>query len=154
MAMGTPHKLRAPCRFCAPSGVVSEDGYLIETNGQNVVRCLRCNRAVYNAPKVETGQEPRTVTTVHNGVRPSQRSRVLLRDSGRCVFCGSKDQLHVGHLLSVKDGLGAGLTELELNDDVNLITCCAECNLGMGEASIPPWIAAPLIRASLKRTKA
>jgi 5-methylcytosine-specific restriction endonuclease McrA len=93
------------------------------------------------------------VSTVHNGIKPSQRARILLRD-GRCVICGSRGGelgLHVGHLVPVAGGLAAGLTELELNDDENLAAMCAECNVGLGEAPPPLWITVPLLRMRLSR---
>lgn len=149
MAYDRPHKLRAPCRFCLADRITSVDGFVVETNGQDVVRCVRCNRAVYNAPRVETGRAERTVTTVHNGIKPGQRARVLMRD-GRCRLCGSTENLHVGHVIPVVVGLEQGLTEVELNNDENLITLCAECNLGMSDAPPPLWIVVPLLRARLR----
>lgn len=147
--MVTAYTMRAACRFCEASGVITTDGTVREVNGQDVVRCARCNRHVYNAPRLETGRAVRTVTTVHNGIKPSQRARVLERD-GRCILCGSRDGLHVGHLLSVAAGLEAGLTEAQLNDDENLAAMCAECNLGYGQRSVPLWIVVPLLRARLR----
>jgi 5-methylcytosine-specific restriction endonuclease McrA len=87
---------------------------------------------------------------VHNGIRPAQRARILQRD-GRCVLCSSRDNLQVGHLLSVADGLAAGLADVELNHDGNLPAMCVECNLGVGRQSVFPWIAIPLIRAYMRR---
>jgi 5-methylcytosine-specific restriction endonuclease McrA len=138
--------MRALCRF----GCGTLDGYIRTAGAQDVVRCARCHRAQYNAPRVETGRAARTATTVHNGVRPAQRARILLRD-GRCVLCGSKELLQVGHLISVAAGLAAGLTEVELNDDENLAAMCAECNVGLGEAPPPLWITVPLLRIRLSR---
>ena len=85
---------------------------------------------------------------VSYGIRP-QRARILMRD-GRCVICGSREQLQVGHLLPVAGGLAAGLTEAELNDDENLAAMCAECNAGLGEAP-PLWITVPLLKLRLRR---
>lgn len=133
------------CRHC---GIV--DGYITTRNGQDCVFCERCNRFQYNAPRVETGREPRTVTTVHEGVKPGQRSRIIMRDQARCVFCSSKESLHVGHLLSVSVGLSMGLTEVQLNHDDNLVTTCAECNLGQGDEPIAPWIIAHVLRWRLR----
>lgn len=144
------YTLRAPCRFCLAEGVAVVDGFVVEVNHQDVVRCGRCNRAAYNAPRTETGRAPRTVTTIHNGIKPTQRARILLRDR-RCVLCGTTDALQIGHLISVAAGLEAGLTELQLNDDENLAAMCAECNIGIGERPVPLWITVPLLCARLRR---
>jgi 5-methylcytosine-specific restriction endonuclease McrA len=115
-----------------------------------VVRC-ECGRACYNAPKVETGEAARTVTTVHNGIRPKQRARILARDNRTCVMCHAADRpLHVGHLLSVDAGLSVGLTEAELNDDSNLASMCDECNLGLGAEPIPLRIYAAIVKLACK----
>lgn len=147
-----PHTLREPCRFCLTTVGSVWEGYVVESNGQDVVRCSRCNRAVYNAPRTETGRTQRTVTTIHNGIKPNQRARILMRD-GRCVLCGSRDNLHVGHLIPVVVGLEAGLTDLQLNDDENLAAMCEECNLGMAANPPPLWIVVPLLRARLGKAK-
>lgn len=124
-------------------------GRIKTCNGQDVVRCARCDRYCYNAPKVETGRETRSVSTVHAGIKPKQRARLILRASGRCELCGSRDSLHVGHVLSVADGLEAGLTERELNDDENLVAACAECNLGMGRETMPVRLMVAILRARI-----
>jgi hypothetical protein len=142
------YTMRAACQYCG-----SLDGYIIEKNGQDTVRCSTCNRHQYNAPRVETGREPRTVTTVHNGIKPAQRARILVRD-GRCVLCGARENLHVGHLVPVEAGLAQGLTELQLNDDENLAAMCAECNLGLGASPVPLWITVPLLKARIRWKKA
>lgn len=134
-------------KACACGGT---EGFIVLKNGQDVVRCVLCKTHQYNAPRTETGREQRTVTTVHNGVKPKQRARVLLRDNGACVLCGRRDMLHVGHVLSVKDGLSSGLTETELNDDENLLTLCDECNLGIGKETMPVRL---LLRVLAERTR-
>jgi hypothetical protein len=122
--------MRAPCQRCH-----SETGKIVQSGGQNVVRCYWCGTFAYNAPKTETGERKRSVTTVHNGIKPKQRARLILRSGGRCELCGNRAPLHIGHLVSVEDGLASGLTEVELNDDANLIPLCEECNLGLGSLS-------------------
>jgi hypothetical protein len=94
---------------------------------------------------VETGQAQRSVTTVHNGVRPKQRARILLRANGLCELCGARSTLHVGHLISVADGLGEGLSEFTLNHDENLAALCEECNLGLGRISVTARLLVGLI---------
>lgn len=137
--------LRAPCQQCG-----SNRGSISMSNGQNVVRC-ECGRFQYNAPKVETGERPRSVATVHSGIKPKQRARILSRDGGACVMCHCSDRpLHVGHLLSVDAGLAIGLTEVELNDDANLAALCEDCNLGLGNKPIPLKIYAAILRTITK----
>lgn len=61
---------------------------------------------------------------------PSVRWAVLERDGRRCVYCGktsNESPLHVDHKISVADG---GTESLD-----NLVTACAECNLGKGSKS-------------------
>ena len=127
----SPFKMRACCKHCG-----SEAGRIETRGGQDCVFCAACGRyAGYNAPKTETGRAVRTVETVHNGIKPKIRARILELDNGRCVQCGkdaSRAVLHIGHVISVKEGLSAGLTEAQLNHDENLVTLCDECNLGVG----------------------
>lgn len=139
-------KMREPCRFCQ-----TDDGYVELRGGQNCVFCQSCFRHLYNAPKTELGQKLRTVTTVHNGLKPKQRYRILERANARCELCGTDGkQLHVGHILSVKDGLGMGLNEFELNSDENLMSLCEECNLGMGNISLAPRVYVGLLKRRLQ----
>jgi 5-methylcytosine-specific restriction endonuclease McrA len=58
------------------------------------------------------------------------------RDHGRCVLCGTPDDLTIGHLLSVADALRVGATTAELGDDANLAAMCQACNLGLGRRSV------------------
>lgn len=144
--MDLTHQLRRSCAACNGT-----EGRIETKNGQDCVYCATCGRWQYNAPKTETGREVRTVTTVHEGIKPKQRARILLRASGRCELCGKSDSpLHVGHLLSVKHGLMQGLTELELNDDENLAAFCDECNLGLGDEPVPLRLAIAITMARLR----
>lgn len=142
-------KLRQPCRHCqAPAGT---DSHTENRGGQDVVLCGSCGKpAGYNAPKTETGRAVRTVTTVHNGVKPAQRSRIILRDGARCRLCGksaTQATLHVGHLLSVKDGMRLELSDEQINSDENLAAMCDECNLGLGEQTVPLWLMIVVLKA-------
>ena len=138
------HPLRVPCRWCeSGSGVIRTRG------GQDVVFCAACDRYQYCAPRVETGREVRSVVTVHAGITGKQRVRILMRDGARCYLCGARGDLHVGHLLSVKAGLDAGLTEVELNDDENLVAMCAECNLSLGRETVTPRLYLAILKARL-----
>jgi 5-methylcytosine-specific restriction endonuclease McrA len=137
--------MRRPCPICAETA-----GRIETRNGQDCVYCLGCDRHQYNAPKTETGRAVRTVTTVHNGIKPKQRARVLERDNGRCCLCGSRDNLHVGHLLSVDDGLKQGMTEVDLNNDENLAAMCSECNLGLSSKPVSLRLLMSVLTARLK----
>lgn len=147
--MTIPYKMRADCRF----GCGSDLGRIETKNGQDCVYCIGCGRHQYNAPRVETGREARSVTTVHNGIKPKQRARILERDGGRCFLCGKGENLHVGHLLSVNEGLKQGLTEVEINDDENLAAMCDECNLGMADRPVPIRLIIAVLMARLKLGK-
>lgn len=128
--------MRNPCPRCD-----HRTGRIETRNGQDCVFCQQCGAFQYNAPKTETGRAERTVTTVHNGIKPKQRARVLFRANGACEVCGAIPgpdvQLHVGHVISVNDGLRHGYAEADLNNDENLIASCGECNLGMGSETMP-----------------
>lgn len=138
------HVLRKPCGCGATAGQ-------IETrNGQDCVFCLGCGRFQYNAPRVETGRKVRTVSTVHEGIKPNQRARILLRASRRCELCGKEGLLHVGHLVSVKHGLANGLADAEINSDENLAAFCDECNLGLGEETVPLRLAVAMVLARVR----
>lgn len=143
------HPLRSPCTYCGGS-----DGRIITVNGQDTVRCADCDRYQYNAPKTETGRKPRTVQTVHDGITAKLRARVLLRENGQCAICGSRHNLHVGHMLSVADGLTEGLTEAVLNSMDNLAAMCAACNLGMGDEPVPLRLAVAIVRRRAARRTA
>jgi len=131
--------LRNPCVECGATV-----GRIATKGGQDRVFCI-CGKHQYNAPKTETGREPRTVTTVHNGISPRQRARVLMRATGRCEICGARKDLHVGHLLSVEAGLRIGMTEAVLNADENLAAMCDECNLGIGKEPVPLRLAVAIV---------
>lgn len=137
--------MRTPCKQC--NGVI---GRLIEVNGQDTVRCLGCNAYCYCAPRTETGREVRSVTTIHNGIKPHVRSRILERDGFRCVLCRAEDvRMHVGHVVSVDAGFATGLTDAEINDEENLIAVCEECNLGQGSQPIPLRVAIQILKARI-----
>jgi 5-methylcytosine-specific restriction endonuclease McrA len=137
--------MREPCKRC---GAIT--GRILEKNGQDTVRCLGCNAYCYCAPRTETGREQRSVSTIHNGVKPKLRARILERDGYRCVLCKAEDvRLHVGHVVSVDAGFATGLTDAEINDEENLIAQCEECNLGQGAQPIPLRVAIAILRARI-----
>lgn len=141
-----PYQMREPCKFCGdPWGTITR------TNGQNVVRCGTCGRALYNAPRTETGERQRSVTTVRNGIPPKLRAQVIIRANRRCELCGAPaagtEGLMVDHMLSVADGVQLGLTEAHLNNIANLAALCPECNLGKGRAALPVYLMVAILQA-------
>lgn len=130
-----PYKMRAPCRFCGcPNGTLKPSG------GQDCVYCIGCGKHAYNAPRTETGKEKRSVTTVHEQIKPKMRIRVLERANFQCEFCGAHGVtviLHVDHLVPVKIALEDGWTDQQINHEDNLVAACEECNLGRGSVLLP-----------------
>lgn len=136
--------MREPCPKCA----VIECS-ITEKNNQDVVRCIN-GHYCYCAPRTETGREVRSVTTIHNGVKPKLRSKILERDGYRCVLCRAETKrMHVGHVVSVAEGFTTGLSDDEINDEENLIAVCDECNLGQGSQPIPLRVAIAILRARI-----
>jgi hypothetical protein len=60
------------------------------------------------------------------------RTIVLARDGYTCAYCGSTEDLHADHRISVAQG---GSNALE-----NLVTACAPCNLSKGSNSLDSWL--------------
>jgi 5-methylcytosine-specific restriction endonuclease McrA len=57
------------------------------------------------------------------------RFEVMERDGFACRYCGARDvTLHIDHARSKADGGGDDIT--------NLVTACADCNLGKGRRSV------------------
>lgn len=135
---------REPCKRCG-----CDKAFIAPAGGQDVVRCWLCRYAMYNAPRTETGKEPRTSATVHRAIRSSQRARVLARGTGRCELCGARGDMHVAHIVSVAVGLNIGLTDAELNDDENLVALCSDCNLGQGAEPMSLRLAVAILRARI-----
>lgn len=140
---GESYELRNPCKRCG-----SLSGRIETKGNQDCVYC-DCGTFQYNAPKTETGREVRTVERVHKSIRPKDRASVLMRANGRCELCGSRINLHVGHLLSVEAGLRLGMNELQLNDPENLCAMCEACNLGVGKEPIPARFLMALVLARI-----
>lgn len=138
--------MRSPCPDCGHLY-----GRVEDRNGQDTVRCGQCNRHCYNAPRTETGRKRRSVITVHEALNASTRARMIERATARCELCGAAGNLHVSHLLSVKDGMslftlyGIPLTEHDLNSDDNLACLCDACNLGWGALSVSPRLYVALL---------
>jgi hypothetical protein len=68
------------------------------------------------------------------------RTLVLARDGYICVYCGSTEDLHADHRISVARG---GSNALE-----NLVTACGPCNLSKGPKTVDCWLKT---RGSTKR---
>lgn len=139
--------LRVACRFCG-----EVNGRIETKNGQDCVFCC-CGRYQYNAPKTETGREVRSVSTVHENIKPNQRARILMRSNGRCELCGKRGEgviLHVGHICSVKAAFDT-MTDSEINDDENLVALCDACNLGIGDEPMPARFLMQIVRERIVR---
>ncbi len=129
-------------------------GYIKTKSGQDCVYCDDCNQFQYNAPRTETGRKERSISTMHEAIKPRQRSRIIDRANGRCERCGKPAEstttgLHVGHVLSVADGHRNGLADIEINSDENLLAECDECNLGHGKEPLPVRLLIGLLRSRL-----
>lgn len=141
--------MRAPCSKCGcPEGVIRERGF------QDVVYCRGCGAYCYCAPKSETGKPQRHIKT-RDVIPPKQRARILIvRANGRCEICGAShsgnEPLHVGHLISIKNGRKMGLSEEDLNSDENLAAMCAACNAGLGTDTVPLRL---MVRILMTRTR-
>ena len=146
------YTMRAPCRWC---GEASRGKGPRLVSGQAAIHCAVCRRVAYNAPKAETGAPVRSISS-RPDLKPGQRQRILDRDQARCQICGRTPAehgviLHVGHILSVKEGREQGASDGELFADCNLFACCEECNIDTGALSMPPIMWLRLIRAQLAR---
>ena len=138
--------MRAPCPRCGCT-----DGTITTKGGQDTVRCAQCDRYCYNAPRRETGREPRVLRT-RPQIRPSQRARILMRDNWACVMCHRTDvDLDAGHLVSDHDGRLLGMSEAELQGDDNLAAMCSVCNSGWSDQTVPPRLVAAAIMAQQRR---
>jgi hypothetical protein len=81
-------------------------------------------------------------------IRPSQRTRILLRDNSTRVLSHRHDvPLDVGHLISGDDGHALGISDAELDSDDNLAAMCAAYNSGLSSATLPPRLLAAALWA-------
>jgi 5-methylcytosine-specific restriction endonuclease McrA len=138
------YTMRNPCAKCG-----SIVGRLQPSGHQDCVRCV-CGAFQYNAPRTETGRAVRTVKTVHEAISGKMRARILERANRQCELCGARGKdvvLHVGHIVSVDNGVRGGLTDQEINSEENLSAMCAECNLGIGKQTLPLRIAISIVMA-------
>ena len=131
-------RMRQECVRCG-----CEEGYIVTRGGQDCVHCEVCRKWQYNAPRTETGRAVRTIARTHSAVTVKVRAKVLLRAKGQCELCGADGVggLHVGHLVSVKDGHAKCWLDVQINHQSNLCAMCPACNLGLGQSSVPEDIA-------------
>lgn len=126
--------LKRACPGCGGT-----EGTIKTKNGQDGVWCADCGRwGGFNASRAETGR-PRRPLRTRRKISPSQKTRVLLRDLSACVLCHHRGDLVIGHAVSLRDGYAEGMSDAILYSDHNLVAMCAECNAGLGGASIPPY---------------
>jgi 5-methylcytosine-specific restriction endonuclease McrA len=76
-------------------------------------------------------------------MREHTRLSIYMRDSGRCVYCESPDNLTLDHLIPVSKGhymctckSGKQLKDCCINHERNLVTACRACNT---ERYNKPW---------------
>lgn len=61
------------------------------------------------------------------------RSRIIERDKGACVYCGSiEPKMHVDHVVPLSRG--------GTNDDSNLVTACRSCNVSKHAKTEREWL--------------
>ena len=97
----------------------------------------RVDEAISLARKFATGVDKadrtyRKFTHLRTELRPasrehlsaSKRKRVLLRDKGRCVKCGSRENLEIDHVVPLARGGSNRLKNLQL--------LCRDCNRRKG----------------------
>lgn len=61
------------------------------------------------------------------------RKRVIERDGGICVYCGTRPEVpHIDHVTPLSKG--------DTNDFENLATACPNCNLSKSGKSLDEWI--------------
>jgi CRISPR/Cas system Type II protein with McrA/HNH and RuvC-like nuclease domain len=72
----------------------------------------------------------RLLNYVRHQVKPVKlnRKRIYKRDNFECVYCGSKKNLTIDHVIPRSKG-GANTWD-------NLVTCCSSCNLRKGNKSV------------------
>jgi 5-methylcytosine-specific restriction endonuclease McrA len=61
-------------------------------------------------------------------MRIYNRARIIKRDKGLCVYCGSTDNLSVDHVIPRSRAGECGLTRGEVHSDSNLVSACSDCN--------------------------
>lgn len=62
------------------------------------------------------------------GNRKQVREYVFKKDNNTCVICGSKENLEIDHIISVRRGFDKSINITEINKIENLQTLCKSCN--------------------------
>ena len=72
----------------------------------------------------------RLLKYVRNSIKPIKlnRKRIYKRDNFECIYCGSRKNLTIDHVIPRSKG--------GINSWDNLVTCCAGCNLKKGDKSL------------------
>ena len=153
-----PFLSRQKCPRCKGSAATLE-----YVNGSPIVRCASKScvniwtgkgRYLYHAPKIDTGDKPVNSATVHASISSQKKAAVLERDGYRCVLCGMAAGdgaiLHVGHILSVSDGIRFEVETAIINHPDNLMTNCQSCNISIGSRSVAPRLFAHLLHVRNK----
>ena len=100
---------------------------------------MRSVQSVRRVQRAANGNgSPSPVPTHAPENQPQPTWRIILRDGCACVLCHTREDLVIGHAVSVRDGYADGLTNKLLYSDNNLVAICTECNSGQGGDSIPP----------------
>jgi hypothetical protein len=67
-------------------------------------------------------------------MRPCVAPRIYKRDGHACVYCGSRRDLTIDHVVPVSKG-GRHI-------DSNLVACCSDCNTSKGDRNVDEWLSA------------
>jgi len=127
------HPLRATCGHCGGA-----QGRIRKKSDQNCVYCVGCDRWQYNAPKVETGEERRSLSR-REAIKPKRWIQLLELHGHACFNCGARPPdviLHAAHLISRKDAEAHGFLDEVIDSDTNLVPMCETCNAGYGRSSV------------------
>jgi 5-methylcytosine-specific restriction endonuclease McrA len=132
------------CRHCRGRNVT-----VTSTSGQDVVRCIDCDRFSHNAPRTETGRRQRSLST-REGITPSQRARILAVHSNACIYCGKRPpevRLELEHMIPRELAEQHGLLDDLIDSIHNLAPACPECNSGRRHAQFNANTVALMLRA-------
>lgn len=125
----TTTAMRKPCVECGYTV-----GAVLPTNGQDVVRCARCNTYAYNQPRTESGRAVRS-TRSNADIRPKVKARVLAAHGHQCISCGRSPAIHgvvldIDHLIPLALAERHGMLDDLIRSEMNMAPMCAECNRG------------------------
>jgi 5-methylcytosine-specific restriction endonuclease McrA len=72
--------------------------------------------------------------------KPYNPERIKKRDRYTCVYCTSKEELTVDHVIPKSQARLYGLSRREINVDSNLVTACEQCNKAKGTRTIEDFL--------------